>query len=453
MTRPTRGAPGGRRAARKIALISLGCAKNLVDSEVMLGALKKSGYAFVTRAEDADVVIVNTCGFIGPARTEAEEILGTVLRLKEKDPRKKIVAAGCYVERDRPGLQKKFPAVDAWTGVRSFDRIAAIVRGQPVSGPDRTFLYSDRSPRLVSTPGTWAYVKVSEGCSHRCGFCAIPLIKGSYVSRSLASVVREVRALADLGVKEIDLISHDTTWFGRDRKMRHGLVSLLERLVRTSGVEWIRFLYGYPEEISDPLLEIMADPKICRYLDIPFQHSDPGLIKAMKRGLDGTRALRLLERIRAKLPGASVRTSLIVGFPGERRREFAGLLKFVRAARFDHLGVFTYSPERGAAAFDWLDSVGAEEKERRRGEIMDIQAGISLERNKDYLGRHLEVLVEKREAEDSRFWVGRGRFQAPEVDGVIRFHLPPGMTAPLSPIVRVEITSAGAYDLEGRLIP
>ncbi|MBE0713277.1 MAG: 30S ribosomal protein S12 methylthiotransferase RimO [Candidatus Aminicenantes bacterium] len=453
MTRPTRGAPGGRRAARKIALISLGCAKNLVDSEVMLGALKKSGFVFVTRAEDADVVIVNTCGFIGPARTEAEEILGTVLRLKEKDPRKKIVAAGCYVERDRPGLQKKFPAVDAWTGVRSFDRIAAIVRGQPVSGPDRTFLYSDRSPRLVSTPGTWAYVKVSEGCSHRCGFCAIPLIKGPYVSRSLASVVREVRALADLGVKEIDLISHDTTWFGRDRKMRHGLVSLLERLVRTSGVEWIRFLYGYPEEISAPLLEIMADPKICRYLDIPFQHSDPGLIKAMKRGLDGTRALRLLERIRAKLPGAAVRTSLIVGFPGERRREFAGLLKFVRAARFDHLGVFTYSPERGTAAFDWPDSVGAEEKERRRGEIMDIQAGISLERNRDYLGRHLEVLVEKREAEDSRFWVGRGRFQAPEVDGVIRFHLPSGMTAPLSPIVRVEITSAGAYDLEGRLIP
>jgi ribosomal protein S12 methylthiotransferase len=269
----------------------------------------------------------------------------------------------------------------------------------------------------------------------------------------LASVVREVRALADLGVKEIDLISHDTTWFGRDRKMRHGLVSLLERLVRTSGVEWIRFLYGYPEEISDPLLEIMADPKICRYLDIPFQHSDPGLIKAMKRGLDGTRALRLLERIRAKLPGAAVRTSLIVGFPGERRREFAGLLKFVRAARFDHLGVFTYSPERGTAAFDWPDSVGAEEKERRRGEIMDIQAGLSLERNKDYLGRHLEVLVEKREAEDSRFWIGRGRFQAPEVDGVIRFHLPSGMTAPLSPIVRVEITSAGAYDLEGRLIP
>ena len=453
MTRPTRGAPGGRRGAEKIALISLGCAKNLVDSEVMLGTLKKAGFVFVSRAEDADVVIVNTCGFIGPARMEAEETLGTVLRLKEKDPRKKVVAAGCYVERDRPGLQKKFPGVDAWTGVRAFDRIAAIVRGQPVSGPDRTFLYSDQSPRLVSTPGTWAYVKVSEGCSHRCGFCAIPLIKGPYVSRSLASVVREVRTLAGLGVKEINLISHDTTWFGRDRGMRHGLARLLERLVGTSGVEWIRFLYGYPGEITDPLLEIMADPKICRYFDIPFQHSDPGLIKAMKRGLDGTKALRLLERIRAKLPDAAVRTSLIVGFPGEGRREFAGLRKFVRAARFDHLGVFTYSPERGTEAFDRPDSVGAAEKERRRGAIMDIQAGLSLERNKGYMGRQVEVLVERHETGDSRLWVGRGRFQAPEVDGVIRFTLPPAMTAPLSPIVRVEITSVGAYDLEGRLVP
>jgi ribosomal protein S12 methylthiotransferase len=453
LTRSTRGTPGGRRAIHKIALISLGCAKNLVDSEVMLGALKKSGFVFVARAEDADAVIVNTCGFIGPARMEAEETLRTVLRLKEKDPRKRIVAAGCYVERDRAGLQKRFPGIDAWTGVRSFDRIAAIVRGQPVSGPDRTFLYSDRSPRLITTPGTWAYVKVSEGCSHRCGFCAIPLIKGPYVSRSVASVVREVQALAGLGVKEIDLISHDTTWFGRDRGLDRGLVRLLERLVRTAGVEWIRFLYGYPGEITDPLLEVMVDPKICRYFDIPFQHSDPGLIKAMRRGLDGTKALRLLERIREKLPGAAVRTSLIVGFPGEGRREFAGLQDFVRAARFDHLGVFTYSPERGTAAFDLPDKVGAAEKERRRGVLMDIQAGLSLERNKGYKGRQVEVLVERHETGDSRLWLGRGRFQAPEVDGVIRFTLPPGMTAPLSPIVRVEITSVGAYDLQGRLVP
>lgn len=446
MTRPTR-------AAQKIALISLGCAKNLVDSEVMLGALKNAGFSLTGRAEDADVIIVNTCGFIGPAREEAEETLREVLRLKDKDPGKRIVAAGCYVERDRAGLEKKFPGVDAWTGVRSFDRIASVVQGKPISGPDRTFLYSDVSPRLVSTPGTWAYVKVSEGCSHRCGFCAIPLIKGPYKSRSTASIVREVRTLAGLGVKEVDLISHDTTWFGRDRGMRHGLVRLLERLVRIDGLAWIRFLYGYPEEITDPLLEVMAETKICRYFDIPFQHSDPGLIKSMKRGMDGARALRLLDRIRTKLPGAAIRTSLIVGFPGEGRKEFTALKRFVEEARFDHLGIFAYSPERGTEAFGRPDTVEPEEKERRRGEIMEIQAGASIARNKIYLGRRLDVLVEGCGDGAEMRCTGRGRFQAPEVDGVIRFDLPAGMTKPPSPIVKVEVTSAGTYDLEGRFVP
>ena len=452
MTRPTRGAPGGRRATGKIAIISLGCAKNLVDSEVMLGALKKAGYAFTGRAEDAEVVIVNTCGFIGPAREEAEETLQDVLRLKRRDPRKRIIAAGCYVERDRALLEKKFPEVDHWTGVRSFDEIAAIVEGRPVSSPDRTFLYSDDSPRLVSTPGTWAYVKISEGCSHRCGFCAIPLIKGPYVSRSMASIVREVRTLAGLGVKEVNLISHDTTWFGRDRGVDHGLAKLLERLVRVEGFDWLRFLYGYPGEITDILLDVMAEPKICRYLDIPFQHSDPGLIKAMGRGLDGARALRLLERIRTRLPGAAVRTSLIVGFPGEGKKEFAALRRFVAAASFDHLGVFSYSAERGTASFALPDTVSPEEKENRRREIMDIQSSQSQRRNESRLGQTIEALVEGRDSGDSGGWIGRGRFQAPEVDGVVRFDLPAGTAAPPSPIVHVEVTRADAYDLAGRLV-
>jgi ribosomal protein S12 methylthiotransferase len=454
LTRPPRGRQRGeRRAAKKVALISLGCAKNLVDSEVMLGALKKAGFIFAGRAEEADVVIVNTCGFIGPAREEAEEALGSVLRIKRKDPRKRVIAAGCYVEREQALLEKKFPEVDAWTGVRSFDRIAAIVQGKPVTGPDRTFLYSDESPRLVSTPGTWAYVKISEGCSHRCGFCAIPLIKGPYVSRSLASIVREVRALAGLGVKEINLISHDTTWFGHDRGLRRGLVKLLERLVRVEGVEWIRFLYGYPEEITDPLLDIMAEPKICRYFDIPFQHSDAALVKAMKRSMDGGRALRLLDRIRMKLPGAAVRTSLIVGFPGEGLKEFAGLRRFVAQARFDHLGVFTYSPEKGTAAFNRPDTVRPEEKEDRRCVIMDIQSSLSLAKNKSYLGQRVDVLVESCETGAGGRVVGRGRFQAPEVDGIIRLALPAAMTAPPSPIIRVEVTAAGIYDLEGCYVP
>ncbi len=452
MTPSTRGARGGRRAGgQAVALISLGCAKNLVDSEVMLGALRASGYALTGRAGDADVVVVNTCGFIGPARDEAEATLAEVLRLKREDPGKRIVVAGCYVERDRARLEKAFPGVDAWTGVRSFDRIAEIVDGLPVRTPGRTFLYSDASPRLVTTPGSWAYVKISEGCSHRCGFCAIPLIKGPYVSRSAASVVREAGTLAGLGVKEIDLVSHDTTWYGRDRGVRDGLAKLLERLARVDGLAWLRFLYGYPEEVSDRLLEAMSGPKVCRYLDIPFQHADRALIKAMKRGLDGDRALRLLDRIRTKLPGAAVRTSLIVGFPGEGRKEFATLRRFVAAARFDHVGVFAYSPERGTASFALPDSVPAAVKEDRRREIMDIQARISKAKNAARVGRTVETLVEGPDPAVPGLWTGRGRFQAPEVDGIIRFSLPPGMTEPASALVPVEITAAGDYDLSGRL--
>jgi ribosomal protein S12 methylthiotransferase len=451
--RPPRRPSGVRRSPKTIALISLGCAKNLVDSEVMLGALKKAGYGLVSSPGDADVVIVNTCGFIGPARAEAEATLRRILRLKRDDPAKKVVAAGCYVERDRESLRARFPGVDAWTGVRSFDEIAAVVEGRPLSGPDRTFLYSDRSPRLVSTPGPWAYIKVSEGCSHRCGFCAIPLIKGPYVSRSAASILREARALASQGIREIDLISHDTTWFGRDRGRRDGFVALLKCLARVGGLDWIRFLYGYPEEIDGPLLEVMAGPKFCRYFDIPFQHADAGLLRLMKRGLAADRALRLVDRIRTKLPGAAIRTSLIVGFPGEGPKEFAALRRFVEAARFDHLGVFTYSPERGTPSYGLAETVRPEEKEDRRREIMDLQAVISLAHNRSRIGQTIDVLVEGPDGRAARLWTGRGRFQAPEVDGVVRFGLPPGLAEPPSSIVRVEVVAADPYDLTGRLVP
>ena len=452
MTRPRRGALILRRAPKKIALISLGCAKNLVDSEVMLGALKKAGYGFASRPEEADVIVVNTCGFIGPARAEAEETLAAMLDLKRAAPSKTVVAAGCYVERDRAGLEAKFPGVDAWTGVRSFDQISALVEGRPVRRSARTYLYSDASPRLVTTPGAWAYVKISEGCSHRCGFCAIPLIKGPYRSRAISSIVREARALTDQGVKEIDLISHDSTWFGRDRHVRDGLARLLERLGRVPGLEWLRFLYGYPEEITDRLLDAMTGPKVCRYFDIPFQHADGRVLKAMGRGFAGPRALRLIERLRTRLPGAAIRTSLIVGFPGEGKKEFAGLKRFVREARFDHLGVFSYSPERGTAAWSRPDTVSPEEKEDRRREIMALQAPIALSLNRRRVGRSIDVLVEGPDPEAPGRWLGHARFQAPEVDGVVRFSLPPGLAEPPAPIVRVAVTSADPYDLSGRLV-
>ncbi len=438
---------------KKVALISLGCAKNLVDSEVMLGVLKRSGFGFSGRPEDADVIIVNTCGFIRPAREEADRALRKAVRLKRDDPRKKVVGAGCYVKRDGIGLKARFPEVDAWTGVGAFDRIADIVRGRPVREPARTFLYSGSSPRLVSTPATWAYVKVSEGCSRGCAFCSIPSIKGPYVSRSVSSVVREVERLAELGVKEIDLVSHDTTAFGRDRGLRHGLVRLLERLVRVEGIEWIRFLYGYPEGLSDPLLAIMAEPKICRYLDLPFQHADPSVLKAMKRGTDGARALRLLDKVRERLPGVALRSSLIVGFPGENKRAFATLLRFVREARFDHLGVFCFSPEKGTPAFRLPDTVPPAEKEARRREVMAAQVPISLASNRSHVGEILDVLVESVSGRRGSKLVGRTRFQAPEVDGLVRVSVPPDGRPCAAPLVKAEILSAGVHDLRGRLVP
>jgi ribosomal protein S12 methylthiotransferase len=433
-------------------LISLGCAKNLVDSEVMLGALKRSGYGFTGRPDQADVIIVNTCGFIQPARDEALKTLEQVLRIKRRDPRKIVLAAGCYVERDEAGLRRRFPGVDLWTGVRSFDRVPDLLGGRPAPTPPRTFLYSDRSPRLVSTPPTWAYVKVSEGCSHRCGFCSIPAIKGLYVSRSIASIVREATALADQGVREINLVSHDTTFFGRDRGLRHGLVRLIERLLPVRGLEWIRALYGCPEEIADPLLEIMTEAKVCRYLDIPFQHADPKIVRAMRRGMDGARALRVLDRIREKVPGVAVRTSLIVGFPGEGPREFRALMRFVERANFDHLGVFVYSPEGGTDSFRFRETVAPEEKERRRAEVMTLQTELSSARNQATIGRVFDVLAEEF-ASGGRVLVGRTRFQAPEVDGRVRVSLPRGAQWPRHPVVRARISAAGPYDLRGELVP
>jgi ribosomal protein S12 methylthiotransferase len=448
-----RNRPASAAKATGVALVSLGCAKNLVDSEVMLGYLKRSGFAPVSRPDEADVVVVNTCGFIRPAREEAEEHIRTAIEIKKRRPGTKIAVVGCYVERERASLGNRFPEVDVWLGVGSFDRIAEALLGRPFPPPEGTFLYTDTSPRVVSTPGTWAYVKISEGCSRRCAFCSIPLIKGPYVSRSMASIVRETEQLAGLGVREINLVSHDTTGFGRDKGRKDGLIRLLSKLVRVPELEWLRLLYGYPEEVTDSLLSFMAgEDKVCAYLDIPFQHSDPKLIKAMKRGLDGDRALRLLDRIRKRLPGVAVRTSLIVGFPGEGPSEFEALKRFVREAAFDHLGVFAYSPERGTASYALGAGPDPAEKERRREEIMTVQAEISRRKNESRIGEIHQVLLEGRDSGATGVWLGRSRFEAPEVDGRIYVRGLPRSRGPMEPLVSVELTGAGVYDLQGRVV-
>ncbi len=439
--------------ATTVALISLGCAKNLVDSEVMLGHLKQSGFTPIGHPEDAEVVIINTCGFIRPAREEAEEHIRDALGLKRRRPGVKIAVVGCHVERERENLERSFPEVDVWLGVKGLDRIADALIGRSFPLSKRTFLYSDASPRLVSTPSTWAYVKISEGCSHRCSFCSIPLIKGPYVSRGLWSLVRETRALSRLGIKEINLISHDTTYYGRDKGRKDGLIRLLERLLRVSGVSWVRLLYCYPEEVTSSLLGLMADEeKLCPYLDIPFQHCDAKLIRRMRRGLDGVRALKLLERIRKRVPKAAVRTSLIVGFPGEGRAEFEALKRFVREAAFDHLGVFTYSPERGTDSFGMGSTVSGPEMERRREELMIIQAEISRRKNASRLGEVHRVLLEGPEAGPGGVWLGRTRFQAPEVDGRVFVQGLPRSPVLPDPMVPVRVTGAGLYDLKGSLV-
>jgi len=430
----------------------LGCAKNLVDSEVMLGHLRNAKYGFVRSPEDADIIIVNTCGFIRPARDEADNVLGKLARLKMRLPEKRFAVTGCYVAKERDHLKRMFPWVDAWLGVGSFDRIVDAVEGRLVRERGRTFLYDHNSPRIISTPSGWAYLKVSEGCSHRCSFCSVPRIKGPYRSRSPASIVKEALTMAGRGFREINLISQDTTFYGRDRHLKEGLAGLIRKLIRVEGVEWIRLLYGFPEEVADNLLEVLGDPKVCPYLDIPFQHADPVVIREMKRGSDGERALKLIDKIRRRVPDIALRTSLIVGFPGEGAKEFLALKQFVQEARFNHLGVFTYSPEPGTAATALTDPLTQEEKDRRKDEIMEMQARISLEHNREYVGRTLDVLLERPLKKGGR-WAGRTRYQAPEVDGIVMVE--EGGTRPKGkkPILKVEITAADIYDLRGKLVP
>jgi ribosomal protein S12 methylthiotransferase len=436
----------------KVALISFGCAKNLVDSEVMLGLLKQAGYRFVSRPDRADIIILNTCGFIRPARREAEAGIRRALNLKKRHPPKRVVVAGCYVRRNRRELVRAHPEVDDWLDVSQFGEIVQALRGGRVRRPGRTFLYSHLSPRVISTPPGWSYLKISEGCSHRCSFCAIPMIKGAYRSRPPASILEEARRLGALGVREVDLVSQDTTSYGRDLGLRHGLTHLLRKLLTVPGLDWIRVLYGYPEEVDASLLEVLGESKVCPYLDLPFQHADRTILRRMGRGLDAPRALRLIERIRRAVPGIALRTSLIVGFPGEGRAEFDRLADFVRQAAFDHLGVFTYSPEEGTRAVRWPDSVSEAVKKRRRARLMSLQARISRAGNKKYRGRTLDVLLDALSSRDARLALGRTRYQAPEVDGRVEVRVPAGAPGLLHAVHRVEITDTGVYDLRGNLV-
>jgi ribosomal protein S12 methylthiotransferase len=434
----------------KVGLISLGCAKNLVDSEVMLGFLKQAGYDVSSELEECDIVIVNTCAFIEEARAEAVDTILEAADLKTKGKLKKLVVAGCLPERYGEELIRLMPEIDLILGVDEVPYIADILKeGEsvfPERGRNPVYLYDDYSPRVLSTPSPTAYVKIAEGCSNHCSFCIVPRLRGSYRSREPDSLVAEVKKLASAGFLEINLIAQDTTFYGHDLGEPDLLPLLLRRLNEISDIHWIRLLYSHPEHLTDgTIAAISSCEKVVPYLDLPFQHASKRMLDMMGRKGDKDGFLKQIQRLRRDIEGLALRTSLIVGFPGEKEVDFSELLSFASEASFDHLGAFIYSPEEGTRAFSLGDPVPYQLKMERLRELMELQQDISRKRNQRFIGRKLEVLVE----EVGDISLGRAASQAPEVDGgvvILEGDARPGDFS------LVEIDQVTEYDLIGRII-
>lgn len=428
---------------RKICLVSLGCPKNLVDSELMLGILKEAGAELVVKEEEADVLIVNTCGFIGDAKEESIDAILALAEFKKTGRCSRLIVTGCLSQRYKDDLAKSMPEVDCFIGTGEFHRIAEAIKEdfrERVLVGLPTFIHDYTTPRIISTPGYSAYVKVAEGCSNHCSYCSIPSIRGEFRSRSEDSVVKEAESLAAQGIKEINLIAQDTTSFGKDRNA--SLESLLKRLVKVKGIEWIRLLYLYPGRITDGLISIMKnEEKVLSYIDLPLQHISPPVLKAMNRQYTRASVEKLIEKLRSELDDVTLRTSLIVGFPGEKAKDFEEMLSFVESARFDRLGVFMYSREEGTPAYSMKGQVPRKTKAGRMDALMAAQREISLESNRALIGKPVKVLVEGRAEYGLK---GRAASQAPDVDGAVYVK---GMDAEAGDIIEVCVTDAGDYDL------
>ncbi len=434
-----------------ICLISLGCPKNLVDSETMLGALAQAGFGVVSDPEEADAVVINTCGFIESAKKEAIEQILAAIALKEAGGIRAIVVTGCLSQRYQDTIAQEFPEVDAFLGTTSqrhiVDTLKAVLAGKGCCAFDGENDPPYFGPRLQSTPPYTAYLKIAEGCNNRCTYCAIPLIRGPLRSIEQEPLLEQARSLVENGVKELIVVAQDTTAYGVDRGRRQ-LPELLEKLCAIDGLDWVRMLYCYPDKIDDTLLQTMQKhDKILNYLDIPIQHADGGVLRAMNRPGDYDSLIGLIERIRRYLPDVTLRTTLIVGFPGETAEQFETLCRFVKAARFDKLGVFAYSPEEGTPAADMPDQIDEEEKARRLDSIMQLQQRISAEKLEEKVGEVLDVLVEEYD-EESECFVGRSRGDAPDIDGKVFFH---ASQADAGDLVKIRITAALDYDLIGEI--
>ena len=447
----------------KVGFVSLGCPKNLVDTEVMMGLLVRGGYELTPRAEEAEILVVNTCSFINPAKKESVDTILEMAEHKKRGTARKLIVTGCLVERYRDQICREIPEVDAVVGINEVERIVSVCQDTPPSQPGaqpvlEPYLYHDLTPRVLATPRHYAYIKINEGCDHTCSFCIIPRLRGPFRSRRFESVVAEAEQLLSQGVRELILVGQDTTWYGEDLGIRNGLALLLERLAQLHVLErdggWIRFLYCYPNRVTQRLLEtIAAWPALVKYLDIPLQHASASVLKRMRRGQDGNQFLRLLERIRRTIPGVALRTSMIVGFPGESDADFQELCQFVEAASFDRLGVFAYSDEEDTASYELDGKVDGRTIQNRRRRLLATQRNISRRKNRRLVGRTFALLLEGVSQESELLWEGRLASQAPEIDGKVLINDIAGRPPTAGSFVQVEITRALDYDLLGRVLP
>lgn len=438
----------------RVKILSLGCAKNLVDSEVMTGMLQEAGYVLCRDTEDANVLIVNTCGFIADAREESVNTILEAAGYKNGGNCRALIVTGCLAQKYKDEILREIPEIDGLIGTGEIPRIAeavtaAINGDRPAYIKTPTFIYSHEMPRILQTPAYSAYVKIAEGCSNRCTYCAIPEIRGEFRSRKTESILSEAVGLVKTGVREINLIAQDTTRYGLDIYGHHRLDELLQDLAAVQGLAWIRVLYAYPTHFTDRLIEVMAgNDKICRYLDIPLQHADDQILRAMNRRGKTRDILELIEKLRQRIPGLVLRTSFIVGFPGETEEAFQRLVDFVKTVRFDKVGVFTYSPEEGTPAVKMGGQIPDELKEERKDRLMEVQQVISLAINRDKIGRTVQAIIEREDETGQGRYIGRTQTDAPEVDGNIFVQgtaLYPGQ------IVPVKVTHAYEYDLIGEV--
>jgi ribosomal protein S12 methylthiotransferase len=495
-----------------VGFISLGCPKNLVDSEVMMGLLDRAGARLTAHPEEAEILVVNTCSFIDSAKQESVDTILEMARHKTEGRARKLIVAGCLVERYRDEIRKNIPEVDAVVGTGELEAILEVTGIAPLSAAPHspfniltsngiadaragkeslagthhpkphnfraegdlresqgrfrrddwqgaahllpTYLYDESTPRLLSTPRSSAYIKIAEGCDHPCSFCVIPNLRGKFRSRRFESVIAEAQRLVASGVQEITLIGQDTTCYGEDLGIKDGLATLLDALAGIEGLRWLRFLYAYPNRITGRLLETIAKhDNICKYLDLPLQHASPDVLKRMKRGAGADIFLKTLDKVRAAVPGITLRTSFIVGFPGETPRDFEILEQFIEEAKFDWLGVFTYSDEEGSIARSLDAKVAKRTIESRKHRLMKLQQSISRHAKKQWIGRELVLLAEGESEETPMLWEGRTEFHAPEIDGKVYINDFGDLESLESGrFYRAEITEAHEYDVVARIV-